>query len=203
MQGPAAFLGPRNPDLAAVLLEDAGRRDLRLRIDRVGDAAQEEADAGPPRALGRQHFRERAVVRLQAGEHPVHRAELDRQQSQDAGPAGQPVEASPLGEAGRDQGQPRPPPRREDVKEHQALKEAQDLVARPLALRHELAERFDQLPLTPDGHAVSHARQFRPGRGVPSRCRRGDFLSMTFHQVDAAVATGFVAVLDVASTPTR
>ncbi len=67
VQRSAAALAARHPDLAAVLLQDAGRRQGRLREEGVGGAADEQGDAGSLLPLGRQHLRQPAVMRLQRG----------------------------------------------------------------------------------------------------------------------------------------
>ena len=54
----------------------------------------------------------------QAREHPVHVADALRQQPEQAGLAGQPVEAGPLGQARGGQRQPSSQPGREDVEQH-------------------------------------------------------------------------------------
>ena len=150
VQGAAAALRRAESNLAAVASaargpwpgSSAGRRRRR--------AAGEQGDPRPPLALGRQHLRQPAVVRLQPRQHVLHLPQRLRQQPEQAELARAAGRGRSVAAAGRAPGPSASRPRvRGQVEQHEPLQPRQRLRRRAVLAMCD-AERLDQL-------AVLHA----------------------------------------------
>src|SRR5262245_37605518 len=145
MQRAATTLTARDPHLASVRLQHAGRVQVGLGVKRVGDAAEEERDTRAGLSLWLQHLWQLAVVRLQVRKHVLHTSEGLRKEFRDADSLSQPVEAGPLHEPRRRERDAIAPAMREDPEEHEALEGVERLhLAAGFLFAHEGAEGLDQ-----------------------------------------------------------
>ena len=78
---PAADLRWRHVDVAAVVLQHAGRGPIDVAEHRVADAADEQRDRGPALADGGQELRQRAFVALRRRQHVDHPPQIGAEAS--------------------------------------------------------------------------------------------------------------------------
>ena len=97
-QRAAAALRPRDHHVAALGREHAGRGGIDAGEEDPLHAAEQQGHPAPPRALRRDHLRQRRpdAAERDARRHRLHGAQARRKQVQQSGPAHEPLEPQPL-----------------------------------------------------------------------------------------------------------
>ena len=198
VQRPAAALALGNPNIAAVGLEHLGGRVVRLRIQPVGDAPEEQPDFGPAWPDGREQFGQTAVVPLQWWQHPVHGLQRFRQQPEQSRFPHQPIEAGPLRQPGRGQRQPGADATVENAEEHLPLNPRhRPRAAARVQMFHVFAERFDEFAVLHAGRAgglAGPAVQAKIEVALHGVVEFEDAVDHLAHEVNAAArGIGFVS----------
>ncbi len=161
MDRPAAGLIGRHMDIAAIVLQHAGRRPIHVSKHRVAGAAEEQADGRAVLANRRKKLGERAFIALGRRQHLDHSPQIRRQQPRHACRLHQLQDAQSLCDPCRHQRSPQLVTIRKQTEQDVAM-EPVVLLCQAAILsigsRHGHAKRLDQLAILHAGRARRLAR---------------------------------------------